>query len=60
MLQQRMAAFVYGVPSTDWVVIAASALGLSALALGAVYIAVRRVSDTQPMDLLRHGAGALA
>ena len=55
-----MAAFVYGVESTDWVVIAASALVLSVLALGAVYIAIRRVVDLRPMDLLKHGAGALA
>jgi predicted permease len=60
MLQRRMAAFVYGVASTDWVVIAASALLLSALAMGAVYIAIRRASLLQPMVLLRHGAGALA
>ncbi len=60
VLQKRMAAFVYGVESTDWVVIAASALVLSALALGAVYIAIRRVVDLRPMDLLKHGAGALA
>ena len=60
MLQKRMAAFVYGVESTDWVVIAASALVLSALALGAVYLAIRRVVDLRPMDLLKHGAGALA
>lgn len=55
-----MAAFVYGVASTDWIVIAASALLLSALAMGAVYIAIRRASLLQPMDLLRHGTGALA
>jgi hypothetical protein len=60
MLQKRMAAFVYGVESTDWVVIAASAMVLSALALGAVYIAIRRVVVLRPMDLLKHGAGALA
>ena len=30
------------------------------LALGAVYIAIRRVVDLRPMDLLKHGAGALA
>ena len=60
ILQQRVAAFVYGVESTDWVVIAASALVLSALALGAVYIAIRRVVELRPMDLLKHGAGALA
>jgi hypothetical protein len=60
ILQRRVAAFVYGVESTDWLVIAASALMLSALALGAVYIAVRCVLDLRPIDLLRHGAGALA
>jgi putative ABC transport system permease protein len=60
MLQQRVAAFVYGVESTDWAVIAASGLVLSVLALGAVYIAIRRVVDLRPMDLLKHGAGALA
>ena len=60
IVQQRVAAFVYGVESTDWVVIAASALVLSVMALGAVYIAIRRVVDLRPMDLLKHGAGALA
>jgi len=60
MLQQRMAALVYGVESTDWLVIAVSATALSVLALGAVYIAIRRVVDLRPMDLLKHGAGALA
>jgi len=60
ILQKRVAAFVYGVESTDWVVIAASALVLSVLALGAVYIAIRRVVDLRPMDLLKHGVGALA
>jgi putative ABC transport system permease protein len=60
ILQKRVAAFVYGVESTDWVVIAASALVLSVLALGAVYIAIRRVVDLRPMVLLKHGAGALA
>ena len=60
ILQKRVAAFVYGVESTDWVVIAASALVLSVLALGAVYIAIRRVVDLRPMNLLKHGAGALA
>jgi predicted permease len=60
VLQQQMGAFVYGVASTDWMVIAASAVVLSALALGSVYIAVRRVNHVQPMILLRNGAGALA
>jgi putative ABC transport system permease protein len=60
MLQRRMAAFVYGVESTDWLVIAASAMALSVLALGAVYIAIRRVVNLRPMDLLKHGTGALA
>jgi putative ABC transport system permease protein len=60
ILQKRVASFVYGVESTDWVVIAASVLLLSVLALGAVYIAIRRVVDLRPMDLLKHGAGALA
>jgi putative ABC transport system permease protein len=60
IVQQRMAAFVYGVGSTDWAVIAASALALSAVALGMVYVAIRRVLVLRPMDLLRHGAGALA
>jgi predicted permease len=60
MLQRRMGAFVYSVESTDWIVIAASALVLSTFALGAVYIAVRRVSEMRPLDLLKHGAGALA
>jgi hypothetical protein len=55
-----MGAFVYGVESNDWTIIAASALLLSAFALGAVYVAVRRVSDIQPLVLLRHGAGAFA
>jgi putative ABC transport system permease protein len=60
MLQKRVAAFVYGVESTDWMVIAVSALVLSVLALGAVYLAIRRVVDLRPMDLLKHGTGALA
>jgi len=59
MLQRRVAAFVYGVESTDWLVIAASAAFLSSLALGAVYVAIRRVLELRPMDLLKHGAGAL-
>jgi hypothetical protein len=60
IVQQRMAAFVYGVGSTDWTVIAVSALVLSTASLGMVYIAIRRVLVLRPMDLLRHGAGALA
>jgi putative ABC transport system permease protein len=60
VLQKRMAAFVYGVESTDWTVIAGSAAVLSAFALGAVYIAIRRASLQRPMDLLKHGIGALA
>lgn len=60
IVQQRMAAFVYGVGSTDWTVIAVSALVLAAVALGMVYLAIRRVLVLRPMDLLRHGAGALA
>jgi predicted permease len=60
MLQRRVAAFVYGVESTDWLVIAASALALSVLALAVVYVAVRRVLNLRPMDLLKHGVGALA
>jgi len=60
MFQRRMAAFVYGVESTDWAVIAVSALTLSALALAASYLAVRRASEVQPLVLLKHGAGALA
>jgi putative ABC transport system permease protein len=60
ILQQRMAAFVYGAGSTDWTVIAASALLLSVLALGTVYIAIRRVLVLRPLDLLKQGAGALA
>jgi predicted permease len=60
VVQQRMAAFVYGVGSTDWTVIAASALVLSAVSLGMVYIAIRRVLVLRPMELLRNGAGALA
>lgn len=60
MLQRRMGAFVYGVESNDWTIIAASAVLLSVFALGAVYIAVRRVSGIQPLVLLRHGAGAFA
>ena len=60
VLQKRMAAFVYGVESTDWIVIAASALVLSALALAASYLAVRRASEIQPLVLLKRGAGALA
>jgi predicted permease len=60
MLQKHVAAFVYGVASTDWSVIAASAVMLSLFALGAVYVAVRRVAEARPLDLLKHGAGALA
>jgi ABC-type antimicrobial peptide transport system permease subunit len=60
ILQKRVAAFVYGVESTDWVVIAASASLLSALALGTVYMAIRRVLTLRPIDVLKHGAGALA
>ena len=60
VLQKRMAAFVYGIESSDWIVIAVSALALSALALGASYLAVRRAADIQPLVLLKHGAGALA
>ena len=60
ILQRRMAAFVYGVASTDWLVITASALALSALALGAVYVSVRKTSTLRPMELLRRGTGALA
>ena len=60
VLQNRMAAFVYGVGSTDWTVVAGSALVLSALAVGSVYVAARRVVVLRPLDLLKHGAGALA
>ena len=60
MLQRQMAAFVYGIAASDWTVIAASALVLSAFAFGAVYLAVRRVSTMRPLDLLRNGAGAFA
>jgi putative ABC transport system permease protein len=60
ILQKRMAAFVYGVGSTDWTVIAASALVLSVLAIGAVYLAIRRVVQVRPMELLKRGSGALA
>jgi hypothetical protein len=55
-----MGAFVYGIESNDWTIIALSALLLSVFALGAVYVAVRRVSEMRPLDLLRHGAGAFA
>ena len=60
LLQKKMAAFVYGVESTDWAIIAASAVVLSALALAASYLAVRRASEIQPLVLLKRGAGALA
>jgi predicted permease len=60
VLQKRMAAFVYGIESSDWIVIAVSALALSALALSASYLAVRRTADIQPLVVLKHGAGALA
>jgi len=60
ILQRRMAAFVYGVESTDWQVIAVSATLLSVMALGAVYLAIRRVLEVRPADLLRRGVGALA
>jgi predicted permease len=60
VLQRRMAAFVYGVESTDWLVIAISAALLSLMALGAVYLAIRRALELRPMDLLRRGVGALA
>jgi len=59
-VQKRMAAFVYGVESTDWIVIAVSALVISSLAMAAVYGAVRRVVVLRPIDLLKHGAGAFA
>jgi predicted permease len=59
-VQRRMAAFVYGTESTDWMVIAVSGAVLAALAIAAVYIAIRRVLVLRPMDLLRQGAGALA
>lgn len=59
--QRQIAALVYGVGSTDSVVtIASSALLLSTLALGAVYVAVRRVVEMRPMDLLKNRVGALA
>ena len=58
VLQQRMAAFVYGIASTDLGVIAATVALLSVLALGTVYIAIRRVLVLRPMDLLRRGAFA--
>jgi predicted permease len=60
IIQKRVAAFVYGVGTTDWIVIAASSLLLSVLALATVYVAIRRGSAGQPLDLLKHGAGALA
>jgi hypothetical protein len=59
-LQRRMAALVYGIESTDWIVIASSGLILATLAIAAVYVAVRRVLVLRPMDLLKHGSGALA
>jgi putative ABC transport system permease protein len=60
LLQRQMGALVYGVESTDWLAIAASAFVLSTFALAAVYVAVRRVVVMRPLDLLKHGAGALA
>ncbi len=45
-VQNRMAAFVYGVESMDWIVIAVSALVIASLAMAAVYGAVRRVVVT--------------
>jgi len=60
ILQKRVAAFVYGVESSDWLVIAGCGLALSALACVAVYAAVRRIVVLRPLDLLKHGAGALA
>jgi ABC-type antimicrobial peptide transport system permease subunit len=59
-VQKRMAAFVYGVASTDWIVIAISALAIASLAMVVVYGAVRRVVVLRPIDLLKHGAGAFA
>jgi hypothetical protein len=60
ILQRRLAAFVYGVESTDWLVIATSAAVLSVMALGAVYLAMRRVLELRPADLLVRRVGALA
>jgi putative ABC transport system permease protein len=55
IVQKRMGAFVYGVGSIDWPVIAVSALTLSVLAMSVVYLAIRRVLVIRPMDLLRYG-----
>jgi ABC-type antimicrobial peptide transport system permease subunit len=60
LLQARIAAYVYGLGSTDWVAIAASVLAMSILALGTVYVAIRRVLVLRPMDLLRRDVGVLA
>jgi predicted permease len=60
ILQRRMAAFVYGVESTDWLAITISAALLSLMALGAVYLAIRRSVELRPMELLRRRVGALA
>ena len=60
ILQRRMAALVYGVQSIDWWVIAGCAALMVVMALGVVYMAIRQVLHLRPMDLLKHGAGALA
>jgi predicted permease len=60
MLQRRIAALVYGAESSDWLMIALSAVALSLLAFAAVHTAVRKIIVLRPLDLLRHGAGALA
>jgi predicted permease len=60
LVQRRIAAFVYGLESVDWLAIGLSAFVLAGLAIAIVYIATRRVLVLRPLDLLKNGAGALA
>ena len=52
-LQQWMAGIVFGVQSIDWTVTAATVVIMSLFALGAVYLAARRVIYLVPADALR-------
>jgi predicted permease len=52
-MQQWMAGVVLGVESIDWAVTASAVAVMSAFALGAVYLAARRVMDLVPADALK-------
>jgi ABC-type antimicrobial peptide transport system permease subunit len=52
-MQQWMAGVVLGVESIDWAVTASAVAVMSAFALGAVYLAARRVMDVVPADALK-------